>query len=143
MKLLEQLARARRWDTEERQILDQVQRVADEIIAPNSEHTDRTGDFPWENVRAINELGLNMLFVPERFGGLETSFALYLEVVSIISEACASTGIIYATSFHGMKPLIQYGTDEQSARLLPRRTEERRVGKECVSTCRSGWSPYH
>src|SRR3546814_11788919 len=23
------------------------------------------------------------------------------------------------------------------------RTEERRVGKECVSTCRSGWSPYH
>src|SRR3546814_11351258 len=24
-----------------------------------------------------------------------------------------------------------------------RRSEERRVGKECVSTCRSGWSPYH
>src|SRR3546814_10469962 len=23
------------------------------------------------------------------------------------------------------------------------RTEERRVGKECVSTCRSRWSPYH
>src|SRR3546814_15256186 len=27
---------------------------------------------------------------------------------------------------------------------LPRlRSEERRVGKECVSTCRSRWSPYH
>src|SRR3546814_20006105 len=25
---------------------------------------------------------------------------------------------------------------------LPR-SEERRVGKECVSTCRSRWSPYH
>src|SRR3546814_14724160 len=23
------------------------------------------------------------------------------------------------------------------------RSEERRVGKECVSTCRSRWSPYH
>src|SRR3546814_7761735 len=23
------------------------------------------------------------------------------------------------------------------------RSEERRGGKECVSTCRSGWSPYH
>src|SRR3546814_13761716 len=23
------------------------------------------------------------------------------------------------------------------------RSEERRVGKECVSTCRSWWSPYH
>src|SRR3546814_12202665 len=35
------------------------------------------------------------------------------------------------------------------ARLLPQhapvlhRSEERRVGKECVSTCRSRWSPYH
>src|SRR3546814_17285798 len=27
--------------------------------------------------------------------------------------------------------------------LGPVRSEERRVGKECVSTCRSRWSPYH
>src|SRR3546814_1874192 len=26
---------------------------------------------------------------------------------------------------------------------IPPRSEERRVGKECVSTCRSRWSPYH
>src|SRR3546814_9135356 len=30
---------------------------------------------------------------------------------------------------------------QRSAALL--RSEERRVGKECVSTCRSRWSPYH
>src|SRR3546814_15579131 len=29
------------------------------------------------------------------------------------------------------------------AKRLKRRSEERRVGKECVSTCRSRWSPYH
>src|SRR3546814_15213424 len=29
------------------------------------------------------------------------------------------------------------------AQAGPRRSEERRVGKECVSTCRSRWSPYH
>src|SRR3546814_9842445 len=28
-------------------------------------------------------------------------------------------------------------------RWAKRRSEERRVGKECVSTCRSRWSPYH
>src|SRR3546814_12694455 len=27
--------------------------------------------------------------------------------------------------------------------LATSRSEERRVGKECVSTCRSRWSPYH
>src|SRR3546814_20317335 len=28
-------------------------------------------------------------------------------------------------------------------RAVGRRSEERSVGKECVSTCRSRWSPYH
>src|SRR3546814_14782076 len=32
--------------------------------------------------------------------------------------------------------------EDQDAFAL-RRSEERRVGKECVSTCRSRWSPYH
>src|SRR3546814_11517817 len=30
-----------------------------------------------------------------------------------------------------------------SAPPSPARSEERRVGDECVSTCRSRWSPYH
>src|SRR3546814_4863720 len=30
-----------------------------------------------------------------------------------------------------------------SRRLATHRSEERRVGKESVSTCRSRWSPYH
>src|SRR3546814_9764011 len=29
------------------------------------------------------------------------------------------------------------------AKAMLHRSEERRVGKECVSTCRSRWSPYH
>src|SRR3546814_14185174 len=33
--------------------------------------------------------------------------------------------------------------DAYSCFYVPRRSEERRVGKECVSTCRSRWSPFH
>src|SRR3546814_11065825 len=33
--------------------------------------------------------------------------------------------------------------DQLQQRLLHARSEARRVGKECVSTCRSRWSPYH
>src|SRR3546814_2595746 len=32
---------------------------------------------------------------------------------------------------------------QQLFRRIDPRSEERRVGKECVSTCRSRWSPYH
>src|SRR3546814_11494825 len=39
-------------------------------------------------------------------------------------------------------PLI--GADERTGEILGQfRSEERRVGTECVSTCRSRWSPYH
>src|SRR3546814_13356579 len=31
----------------------------------------------------------------------------------------------------------------RGSRTRRHRSEERRVGKECVSTCRSRWSPYH
>src|SRR3546814_8957848 len=36
--------------------------------------------------------------------------------------------------------VVQRGSMFQEASL---RSEERRVGNECVSTCRSRWSPYH
>src|SRR3546814_12682716 len=45
------------------------------------------------------------------------------------------------------KALESGGHTVDDARLVtmsyPDRSEERRVGKECVSTCRSRWSPYH
>src|SRR3546814_16662523 len=34
----------------------------------------------------------------------------------------------------------RHGTNDAR---IGERSEERRVGKECVSTCRSRWSPYH
>src|SRR3546814_9824121 len=37
-----------------------------------------------------------------------------------------------------------YNAVDRWAQTQPeQRSEERRVGKECVSTCRSRWSPYH
>src|SRR3546814_3816917 len=35
------------------------------------------------------------------------------------------------------------GEQQLDVGLQALRSEERRVGKECVSTCRSRWSPYH
>src|SRR3546814_10778772 len=45
-----------------------------------------------------------------------------------------------ALSMTDGQPLIFAG---QTSLKFWDRSEERRVGKECVSTCRSRWSPYH
>lgn len=121
--VLERLERRRGWNEEERLVLDQVRRLARETIAPRAAALDRSGAFPWDNIRAINELGLNALFVPEAYGGAPMRYRLYLAIVQAISSACAATGIIYATTFHGMKPLIDFGSEAQKRRLLPRIAE--------------------
>src|SRR3546814_4361736 len=68
------------------------------------------------------------------------------------SDVCSSDLIeqesredILARSFYPNGRSILFAEQEISddhRRERPR-SEERRVGKECVSTCRSRWSPYH
>src|SRR3546814_9526851 len=54
-----------------------------------------------------------------------------------LSQARTATG--HARAGHRLR--LGRGTEVRGRAL--RRSEERRVGKECVSTCRSRWSPYH
>src|SRR3546814_9946657 len=42
--------------------------------------------------------------------------------------------------YPNLSPYKAFGIN---GRMVGVRSEERRVGKECVSTCRSRWSPYH
>jgi acyl-CoA dehydrogenase len=121
---------------DEAMLVDTV-RAASREFAKRAEHHDRTGEFPWENVKALNALGLNGMFVPEEYGGAPTSFASYLACVREISRACASTGIVWATSFHAMKPLIEFGNDDQKRRLLPR-IAEGGLGALCITEPTAG-----
>src|SRR5271169_510748 len=123
MKLFDRIDAVPALSAEETQILDSVRALARERIMPRAAGYDRSGEFPWENVRDINGLGLNAMFVPEAYGGAGLSYAAYLACVREVSQACASTGIIWATNFHAMKPLIDFGTEEQKQRLLPRVAE--------------------
>ncbi len=120
MRVFEHLDHSVAFSNEERMLIDAVRTLARDQIAPRAAAYDRSGEFPWDNVKAINALGLNAMFVPEAYGGASLSYAAYLECVREISKACASTGVIWATNFHAMKPLIEFGNEEQKKRLLPK-----------------------
>ena len=47
------------------------------------------------------------------------------------------------TTLHACSDLWACGARVTTVQAVVTRSEERRVGKECVSTCRSRWSPYH
>src|SRR3546814_17564730 len=112
----------------------------------------------------------DLLIIPEEFGGMELSNGAYARVLGQTSSHDSSVSLtIGAHSSIGMKGLLLFGSDEQKQRYLPRlasgeliaafclteagagsdsaalrtRSEERRVGKEGVSTCRFRWAPYN
>jgi acyl-CoA dehydrogenase len=118
--LLERLDATVPLDPEEAMLLESVRELARTEIGPRAAHHDASGEFPRDNLAAINALGLNAMFVPEAYGGAPLSYTAYLAVVRELAMACAATGIIWATTFHAVKPLIDFGSEEQKRRLLPR-----------------------
>src|SRR3546814_15322516 len=65
-----------------------------------------------------------------------------LSAVDGAARRCGAFGSLRADTLQ-MLEVERVEIDRLQQQLRKARSEERRVGKECVSTCRSRWSPYH
>jgi alkylation response protein AidB-like acyl-CoA dehydrogenase len=107
--------------TEEQQLLrESLRDFADREIAPRAAKLDEAGEFPWENVQKMRELGLFGMIFPPEYGGSGLDTLSYVIAVEEISRACASTGITLAahTSL-GTWPIFAFGNAEQKRKYLP------------------------
>src|SRR3546814_17922531 len=94
---------------------------------------------PAEDVEAVVEIeGLTP--IPRAADHVAGLAALRSRVLTVI-DCSASIGL-GRSCIDGPREAIVGETDGHPSALLVR-SEERRVGNECVSTCRSRWSPYH
>src|SRR3546814_18628279 len=85
------------------------------------------------------------LFIPDTFGK-SPGIQRHLLGIAIHHHHHRRLLIIPEIDIHAVfRDELQHLTGMQHGMLLAviRRSEERRVGKECVSTCRSGWWTYH
>ena len=137
MNLLDQIDATVAFSDEERMLIEQVRTLARERIASRAAGHDESGEFPWDNVADINALGLNAMFIPENYGGAPLSYRAYLMCVREITAACASTGIIWATTFHGMKPVIDFGAEPLKQKVLPALAEGA-LGSLCITEPTAG-----
>src|SRR3546814_19910210 len=112
---------------------------------PRSTRTDTL--FPYTKLFRSGG-GLGTLQRDERTVGQLAQPDIALEVLLQVGDV----GLLAARIHHQEQPVALVGDHEivedaaavvgEEAIALAR-SEERRVGKECVSTCRSRWSPYH
>src|SRR3546814_18857030 len=67
----------------------------------------------------------------------------YLPVDPWVRAFLALGTLFLTTSSFTLAKCVRDNQENAAVTARIDRSEERRVGKECVSTCRSRWSPYH
>jgi alkylation response protein AidB-like acyl-CoA dehydrogenase len=113
-------------DDEQQMFQEAVRDFSEAEVRPAAQTADADVSTPPELLAAANELGINMLGVPEELGGVMSAQAAVSSV--LIGEALAhgDMGIAYAALAPGAvaTAIGRWGTAEQQARYLPEFTGE-------------------
>src|SRR6476469_635534 len=105
---------------------DQIDRLAvvrelvEEKILPVAGRLEHDDEYPTEIVKAMQDMGIFGLMIPEEHGGLGESLLTYALVVEEIARGWMSVSGIINTHFIVAHLLLQHGTEEQKRRYLPR-----------------------
>jgi alkylation response protein AidB-like acyl-CoA dehydrogenase len=102
------------------QVREMVREFSQDRIAPVARELDRTSEFPWENMKAMGELGL--LGVPwgEELGGAGMDQLSYYITIHEMAKVDASHALtISAHTNLGTSPIVEFGTEEQKRRYVP------------------------
>jgi alkylation response protein AidB-like acyl-CoA dehydrogenase len=101
-------------------VRDMVRAFARDEVAPVARELDAAGEFPWETVKRMAELGLLGVPWPESLGGAGLDLLSYVIVIHELAKVDASHAItISAHTTLGTSPIVNYGTDAQRRRYVP------------------------
>lgn len=113
--------------TDEAEILNTARRIAETVLGPNAQRTDRGSGPNRENFRALAEAGLLGLASPRKYGGLDASGATQREYTEILASYCGVTTFTQA-QHHGPSRMIANGpNDALKRRLLPELASGRKL----------------
>ena len=123
---------------EAHELLALTRDLVEREVAPRAADGEARGEFPRELFRTLGKAGLMGLPYPERHGGAEQPYEVYLQVLEELSRGWLAVGL--GTSVHTLAcyPLAAFGTDEQQERWLPDMLGGELLGAYCLSEAGSG-----
>ena len=107
------------WDLtpEQRAIQAEARALAREVIAPRAADVDRSEQYPWDNVSALQQAGFTGMTVPATLGGPGRSLLDAVLVVEEMAKVCGVTGrIAVECNMGALSAVMAYGTDAQRHR---------------------------
>jgi acyl-CoA dehydrogenase len=80
----------------ERELLDEVRRIAEHVAAPVADEVDRDSRFPIEALDALRSAGALSAAVPEAFGGAGVSLEAIARCCLELARGCSATAMVFA-----------------------------------------------
>lgn len=121
------------------EIRDMVSRFSDAEIAPLAAKIDKEGKIPTEVIKKLGENGLLGSYIPEEYNGAGMDYLSYAIIVEELSRNCGSTGVLVsAHTSLCVWPILNFGTEEQKKKYLPKLATGERIGCFCLSEPNAG-----
>ena len=100
-------------------LLETVDQLSRQHIAPRAAQIDASAEFPADVVRAFAEAGLLAACVPPAHGGVDIGLLTLMLCVERISRDSATCGLLLGTFAEASDPLVIGGSPKLKERLLP------------------------
>jgi len=124
---------------EHRMIRDAARDFAQNEIAKVAAHYDETGEFPYETIEKMGQLGFMGIEVPEEFGGAGMDTLAYVLALEEINKVDAAHGTIMSVNnslfCYG---ILRFGTEEQKHNYVMPVASGQKVGAYSLTEPMSG-----
>jgi alkylation response protein AidB-like acyl-CoA dehydrogenase len=124
---------------EHRMIRDAARDFAQNEIAKVAAHFDETGEFPYETIKKMGELGFMGIEVPEEYGGAGMDTIAYVLAMEEINKVDAAHGTIMSVNnslfCYG---ILRFGTEEQKHKYVTPVASGQKIGAYSLTEPMSG-----
>jgi alkylation response protein AidB-like acyl-CoA dehydrogenase len=124
---------------EHRMIRDAARDFAQNEIAKVATHYDETGEFPYETINKMGQLGFMGIEVPEEYGGAGMDTLAYVLALEEINKVDAAHGTIMSVNnslfCYG---ILRFGTEEQRRRFVTPVASGQKIGAYSLTEPMSG-----
>ena len=126
--------------TEEHEMIRQAARdFAQNEIAPIAAEFDESGEFPYETIMKMGEMGFMGIEVPEEYGGAGMDTLAYVLALEEISKADASHGTIMSVNNSlYCNGLLKFGTEGQKQKFIQPVASGQAIGAYSLTEPMSG-----
>jgi alkylation response protein AidB-like acyl-CoA dehydrogenase len=133
------------WSAEQAQLRGAASSFAHKELNRGLRERDKLGEFNREGWKKCAELGIHGLPIPNEYGGIGADPLTTVGVLESLGYGCKDNGLLFSIHAHMWTmeiPLLDFGSEEQKRKYLPRLCSGDLVGGNAMSEPNSGSDAY-